>query len=249
MKKAIRTGILVLLSTALVVVGWLIYQEYNKHAPAKKEWEKLQEEVTVTSEKEDKILSIDWNYLLSINSEVVGWIYVPGCGINYPVLQDDSNSYYLNHTLYGTYDSYGSVFLSAANNPDFTDDNSIIYGHSVQYTGGMFTGLKNYADRSFYDGHPYFYLLTPEGNYRCNIKAFSKTTDHSEYYKTQFSDKETTYQTILDDSLYNSIQLEDLQGPMITLSTCDLDYGLNSSHRLVLMGDKEAYTEKILIED
>lgn len=249
MKKALRNGVLAILTGALCVIGYLIYNEDAEHAPAKKEWESLQEQVVI-QKQEKKILTIDWNSLLASNPDVVGWIYVPGCGINYPILQDNSNTYYLNHTLYRTYDSYGSIFLSASNNKQFTDDNSIIYGHSVQYVGGMFTGLKNYADSSFYENHPYFYLLTPVANYKCKVKSFAKTTEDSTFYKTHFSEgeKSSILSKMQSEAQFSSLNQSDLENGLITLSTCDLDYGLNSNHRLLLVGSKEITKEEINLE-
>lgn len=249
MKKALRNGVLAILTGALCVIGYLIYKEDAEHAPAKKEWETLQERV-VNQKQEEKILTVDWNSLLASNPDVVGWIYVPGSDINYPILQDDSNTYYLNHTLYRTYDSYGSIFLSASNNNKFIDDNSIIYGHSVQYVGGMFTGLKNYEYSSFYESHPYFYLLTPETSYKCVVKAFVKTTEDSTFYKTRFSEGErsSTLSKMKSEAQFSSLEQSDLETGLITLSTCDLSYGLNSNHRLLLVGSKEITNEEIILE-
>ena len=39
---------------------------------------------------------VDFNALAQTNPEVVGWIYAPGTNINYPVVQTNNNSKYLN---------------------------------------------------------------------------------------------------------------------------------------------------------
>ena len=54
---------------------------------------------------------IDFNALAQTNPEVVGWIYAPGTNINYPVVQTNNNSKYLNTLFDGTANASGSHLL------------------------------------------------------------------------------------------------------------------------------------------
>ena len=51
----------------------------------------------------------DFDQLLSINSEVVGWIRVEGTNINYPMVQAEDNEKYLRMTLEGKWNNAGSI--------------------------------------------------------------------------------------------------------------------------------------------
>lgn len=56
---------------------------------------------------------IDFDALAQTNPEIVGWIYVPGTNINYPVVQTNNNSKYLNTLFDGTSNASGAIFLTA----------------------------------------------------------------------------------------------------------------------------------------
>ena len=88
-------------------------------------------------------ISVDFNSLLSQNSQVVGWIYSPDTVISYPVLKGGDNDYYLHHTLNGTENASGSIFMDAVCEPDLSGDNTILYGHHMN-NGSMFASLANY---------------------------------------------------------------------------------------------------------
>ncbi len=224
---------------------WLIYSSKNQVETETKELKKY---VVKENKKTNKnILSVDWEQLKSQNEQIVAWIYVPNCDINFPVMQADDNNFYLKHTSNGEYNERGAIFLDCDANSSFSDDNAIIYGHSVE-GGGMFTQLKNFSDETFFKEHPCFYVLTPSANYICDIFTFSKTTENSVYYTTSFGDfKDAVLQEMKDNALYlNDI---DVSGPMVTLSTCDLDYGFNSDHRLVLSGVLRLENDEIVLDE
>lgn len=211
--------------------------------------ENKQLETYVTTQKDDgpQYLEPDWTALKEENPNLVAWLYVPGVNFSYPVVQGTDNVYYLDHTASGNVNRIGAIFLNAAASPDFTDDNSLIYGHSVD-TGGMFTDLKDYADQSFFEAHPYFYILTPNGNLRCTVFAFAKTVEGTAFYQTGFGDYGSE---ILEEMKTTALYTRDVDAagqPLVTLSTCDLDYGFDSVHRLVLVGVAQPYDEPVEIE-
>lgn len=231
----------------IAVVGFCAYSAwsiYNYDHETDKEVKQLEKHI-VQNTNGKQILNPDWNALQSINPDIVAWVYVPDCNISYPVVQGKDNSYYLNHTIYKNSNNQGSVFLDCNTNPDFTDDNSVIYGHSVQ-GGGMFTLLKNFVSKQFFDNHSYFYLLTPSDNYKCNVFAFSKSTNESVFYQKSFGEnRDETIQKMIAESMYtNDIDTDE---SMVTLSTCNLDYGLHSNQRLLLTGTLDLYEDTIYI--
>ena len=222
-----------------------IYMSKNQ---VEKETKELKQYVEKVDDKTHKnVLSVDWEELKKENEQIVAWIYVPDCDINFPVMQTNDNKYYLKHTSNGEYNERGAIFLDCEANSSFTDNNSIIYGHSVE-GGGMFTLIKNFSDESFFCEHPYFYLLTPNANYVCDIFAFSKTSQSSVYYTTSFGDfKDSVVQEMKENALYtNDLELD---ASMVTLSTCDLDYGFNSDRRLVLSAILHITNEEIVLDE
>ena len=65
---------------------------------------------------------------------------------NYPVVQGgDDDTYYLNHTIDGTEGYPGSIYTERINAKDFSDFNTVIYGHNMK-DGSMFMGLHNFED-------------------------------------------------------------------------------------------------------
>lgn len=84
--------------------------------------------------------------------------------------QTVDNEYYLDHLCDGTYSKVGSLFVDYENQADFSDRNTIIYGHNMR-DGSMFALLNEYDSQAFYEEHPKMYLVTPEGGYEVEIFA------------------------------------------------------------------------------
>lgn len=87
--------------------------------------------------------------LKKINSEVVGWVSVNNTKINYPVTQHTDNKYYLENDIYNRKVITGWIFMDYRNDPNFTDQNTIVYGHNTT-SGYMFGDLKNTANKEWY---------------------------------------------------------------------------------------------------
>lgn len=244
----------ILLVVCLGVFGYSSYNLwdiYSQKQQVETEIKELEEKIVKTKKEDTKtqnVLQPDWKSLKEQNANIVGWLYVPDCDISFPVLQTKDNRYYLNHTVSGEYNPRGSIFLDANANAQFEDDNSIIYGHSVE-GGGMFTLLKNYCDEQFFKEHPVFYLLTPESNYICNVFTFAKTTEDSVFYTTSFGGyRKETIESMKEASTYFN-ELKDVDESFVSLSTCDLDYGFDSNHRFVITGYLEKTSDDIVLKD
>ena len=107
---------------------------------------------------------IDFNALWQINPDVVGWIYIPGTKIDYPIL---SGGQYLKRNMYGERSSLGSIFTY--DDVDLENDSLVrIYGHNM-VSKQMFGSIKNYGDQGFADQHSVMYLYTPEHTKECRI--------------------------------------------------------------------------------
>ena len=135
----------------------------------------------------DKIPQIDFSKLKEVNNAIVGWIIIDGTQVNYPIVKGKDNSYYLNHSYDKSYNSYGSIFMDYRSNENFSDLNTFIYGHYTS-NGSMFGELKKYMEESFYKEHPFFYILTPNGNYKVDVISAYTDDALSSSYNAKFND-------------------------------------------------------------
>ena len=92
--------------------------------------------------------------LQALNPDVVGWISLYGTGVDYPVVIGKDNDEYMNKTVTGDFALGGSIFLDYTNARDFTDFNTIIYGHHMEKSE-MFGDLDKFDDKQFFDDHKY----------------------------------------------------------------------------------------------
>lgn len=129
--------------------------------------------------------SVDFNKLLSKNTDVVGWLFNQNGVINYPIMKGEDNEYYLDHTINRKKNVNGSIFMNYLNSSDFSDNVSFIYGHSMK-NGTMFATLLRYRNQSYYNAYPAFYLYTPNGNYKIEIFSAYQTTVADKVFFSRF---------------------------------------------------------------
>lgn len=117
-------------------------------------------------------LGIDWDSLKEINSDIVGWVYVPDSDINYPICwREGDDQYYLDHDFNGQYSTgleptFGSIFLSGSNKRDFSDNSIFIFGHNMLLTGKMFSPFSdNQGNDEWFNSHRTIYVLTEENTF------------------------------------------------------------------------------------
>ena len=172
------------------------------------------------------IPEIDFDALLDISNLAVAWLYSPDTVINYPVGQASNNSYFLDHTLNGRYNSGGCLFLDYRNSGDFSDDNSIIYGHHMN-NGTMFNTLEDYRRQDYFDEHPVIYMTTEDAKYRLEIFAGYVTPSTSDAYVMNFrsdSQKQAWIDARYAKSRFESGIVVTPEDNIVTLSTCVYDY-------------------------
>lgn len=108
---------------------------------------------------------IDFTVLKAENPDIFAWLYVPGTGIDAPVLQSaEADDYYEFHNAYGEADEGGALFTELANLKDMCDFNTVIHGKtSKDGTKGLFVDLYKFADPDFFEKHENIYLYL-DGN-------------------------------------------------------------------------------------
>lgn len=110
----------------------------------------------------DVQVMIDFDVLWDISENVCAWVEIPDTKLAYPVVQHKTNnSYYVRRAVNGKYDVSGCVFSENYNSTDFTDQNTVLYGHYM-YDGSKFGTLLNYTDEEYFEHHRSVYVYTPE---------------------------------------------------------------------------------------
>ena len=72
---------------------------------------------------------------------------------------------------------------------DFTDQNTIIYGHNMK-NGSMFGKLKNFNDPEVFKKSRYFWIFTPDFIYQYRIFSASVVDKTGLTYQISFTDDE-----------------------------------------------------------
>lgn len=123
----------------------------------------------------DTFLSVNFEELQTVNSDLRAWIFQEGTELNYPIMQHKDNIYYLTHLFDRTENKAGCLFMDADNDGAFTDDLTFVYGHNRK-DATMFASIPSYQDQAYFEAHPTFELATPDGNYRAEIFAMIRVS-------------------------------------------------------------------------
>ena len=189
-RKAVGIAVVSLCGLLALGSGFLMAHDLNQYAESAGTYDGLAEHVEVpeddntgtesAGEDSSVILpTVDFEALWETGPDIIGWLTLPDTTINYPVTQTDDNEYYLHHLYDGTYNKTGCLFADYENKEDFSNRNTIIYGHNMR-DGSMFATLNEYDEQNYYDGHPQMYLVTPDGGYVVEIfTAFVAKTSES----------------------------------------------------------------------
>lgn len=179
-------------------------------------------------------LIIDFQTLKEKNSDIIAWLYSEGTPINYPIVQTTNNDYYLRRLIDGTYNQAGTIFMDYKNSNDFSDPNTIIYGHNMK-NDSMFGSLTKYEEQNYYDEHKEMFLYTENKKFKIEIFAGFITSSESDIYvypKTMDTNKK-----LINDALKKSKFASDVnvlrEDKIITLSTCSYNF---ENARFILLG-------------
>jgi len=198
-------------------------------------------QIPQTDSIEDPRLAI-YGELSKRNADIVGWIRIEGTTIDYPVMQtpEDPN-YYLRHDFDKEYSNLGTPYIQADCDLE-TSDNLILHGHHM-LTGGMFSDLELYKEKSFWEKHPIIQFDTLAESADYEIFAVIKTTVYKEnsfrYYEyIDFSKEriEDYVKACQDLALYETNIRPQHGDKLITLSTCEYSH---ENGRLLVVARKK----------
>ncbi len=259
MKKVRELLLPIIYITVALFCGWKLWEIYQTYNVGQENYTELAEEFvqevpaekpskpTVAPEKqpteevieESKVeapatISVNFEKLLARCDEVVAWIYSPNTELNYPIVQAEDNEKYLRTLMNGNYSLGGTLFMDYQNSSDFSDWNSIIYGHNMK-DGSMFGGIPRYKYQSYYDEHPTMQLLTPTGDFMVEWIAGYSTTSGSDIYlipQTLEERNQLLSAAILQSTFQSNVTVDD-DDKLLTLSTCTYT---EEDSRYVLIG-------------
>ena len=178
---------LLCLTVFLGAVGYVAYDEYQNYL-AEKEIDKLGNSISTEQETETQIgteigteteteevidelaqlniqvpeKNLDWNVIKEENEHIYAWIYIPGTNVDYPIVQHPTDrTFYLRRGLNGKKLTAGCIFTEHMNTTDFTDPNTLIYGHNMR-NQTMFATIHNFEDKEFFENNRYIYIYMPD---------------------------------------------------------------------------------------
>lgn len=260
MKKK-KTKYFIALIAFLVVIAIgivLILREAQKRKSAAEKIEEITEVVNDVEPVKDEVeempysnlgieipeKNLDWNKLHKENEDIYAWITVTDTTVDYPVLQHPTdNTYYLNNNIDGTPGYPGCIYTEDYNAKDFSDKNTVLYGHNLK-DKTMFSSLHNYEEEDTFSKEQYIYIWTENDVFVYKVfAAYEYNSNHlllnydynneyvyEQYIKDIFNVKDNGYgiANIKDDI---DVTKEDR---IITLSTCTTDH--NSDQRFLVVG-------------
>lgn len=176
-------------------------------------------ETETAAEEQKEVIPVKFEELQAVNPDVYAWITVPGTDIDYPILQHASdNSYYLMHNIDGSYGYPGCIYTENMNSKDFTDNNTVIYGHNMK-NGSMFAQLHKFEDPDFFDANREVLIYLPGEVLHYTIFATHIYDDRHLLYSFDFTDPEV-YQKYLD-SIFSTRDMSANIDKDITVTTDD----------------------------
>ena len=170
-------------------------------------------------------INANLDYYIQKNNETVAWIQVNNTNINYPIVQHDDNSFYLNHDFYKRKTNNGWVFADYRDNFDTFNNNTIIYAHNL-INRTMFGQIPYLLKKKWFQNNNshYIKLSTKTTNSIWQIFSVYKIEPTTDYLQSNFNSI-NTYQEFLNKIKERSEQKLNVDitytDKIITLSTCD----------------------------
>jgi sortase B len=242
-KNAKKTGWKILFIVSVLVfigcAGYYGFTMYQDHQAKKHRQEVLEamESTEFTGEMEGEEPDIpkgirhgedvDFEKLQKINQDLYAWIYIPHTKVDYPIAQSpDDNRYYLKYNMNKEPEFAGCIYTENYNKKDFTDPNTVIYGHNMR-NDSMFGSLHDFEDKKFFDKNKFVFIYTPEKIFTYRIFAAYEYDDRHILGTFDFEKKEV-YKKYLESiydvntmvSNYRKDVKVDEEDKIITLSTC-----------------------------
>ena len=252
-----RKIILLAAIVALIVAGVILGKYFLDTFSADRQYKQLASGYHEGSESivrpySSPIPNPKFDELYAQNSDLIGWLTVPGTKTDNPVVQGDDDDYYLNHLFDKSQNRYGTIFLDASASIEYGNQtqNLVLYGHNMR-DGTMMGRLTQYKNLDFYKENPTltFDTLYNDGDWKI-FAAFITNSRKQEddgvvfYYRRSSFDSDEDFMGWIEQCKIRSIidMPVDVQpgDEIVTLSTCAYDF---DEARFVVMARKVRYDE------
>lgn len=183
---------------------------------------------TKTEEAEaEPMVRINFDLLKETSANVYAWIEIPGTPVAFPIVQHPKNNeYYLRRAINGAYDITGCIYTQNYNSKDFSDKNTLIYGHYMD-DGTKFGPLLSYMDEKFFEEHRRIDIYTE--TQWLTYEVFAAVPFNTRHILRTYDNFSDPYGAFINDIYMSedarSIIAEDITvdpetDRIITLSTC-----------------------------
>jgi len=168
--------------------------------------------------------------------DAVGWLTIPNTKIDHSFVQGDNNDYYLHLDLDKSQSPAGTIFMDYRNSKDFSDFNTIIFGHNMR-NGSMFGTLQNFNDQNFFDANKIGIIFLAGKTYEIEFIAFAAIQPNDAIIYNPHIATEEDKAAFLSHTksiarYYRHIDIT-TNDRVITLSTCNYEF---NNARMVLIG-------------
>lgn len=153
----------------------------------------------------------------------LGWITIPGTGVDYPFVQGPDNDYFLHRDIDGNSLYAGIPFLDYRCSPDFSGENTIIYGHNM-HNGTMFGTLDRFLKKDWFDEHRYVYVFLEDRTIRAEIAACLMIDPYKQEYLYSLHPDADHMVRLLGDARQKTKVQKTAGCRYLTISTCGYEF-------------------------
>lgn len=204
MKKTgsiLRTLLIIVLLAVIGFSGYKIFNIVMGYHAIDKTVEEAEEKYIYVDE--DGFPEVDFDALRAVNSDIVAWLYIPDTNVNFPVVMGSADYEYLQLDYKGNYSIAGSIFMDVNCSTDFSDEETLLYGHNM-HNGAMFGRLKKFEDTKYLEAHKDVYVILMSGQtlkYSASVGKYVSVNDEVYYLPKRGGAPETlVLSTCTDDS-------------------------------------------------
>jgi len=179
-------------------------------------------DATITDVKNKEIVA-----LKEKNSDVLGWAKIDDTDISYPFVHGMDNDFYLRRDLHKEYAYAGTIFVDYRCRGDFSDFNTILYGHNMK-NGSMFHNLSLFSDKDYFNTHQTGTIYLEDVNLKLEIFAYL-LVDSVDLVNFQKEEDPTNLQADYIEFIHiNAQQFRDVdiseETRLVTFSTCSYEF-------------------------
>ncbi len=219
--------LIIICLVGILVTLFIVFKENEYQNEADQNYQELRSYRVISNHDNGaEGTKIDLDSLSRINPDSVGWIGNDGIEIDYPIVQAKDNDYYLNHLFTLEKNKLGAIFMDYRNQNDFSDQNTIIYGHNMK-DGSMFSSLTHYKQQNYFDLNPNILIESKDSKYRVDFFAGVIVDGSYESVRFTFKDDED-YLNYIDSLIKHSTFTSDVKissnDRIVSLVTCSYEY-------------------------